>query len=45
MSTFRQNWVGIAFPLPQPARKERLLPPLFENKGSPQAEFDDLGRM
>ena len=41
MSTFQQNWAGIAFPHPQPARKERLLPPLFENEGSPQAEFDE----
>jgi hypothetical protein len=41
MSTFEQNWAGIAFPHPQPARKEHLLPPLFENEGSPQAEFDD----
>jgi sugar lactone lactonase YvrE len=41
MSTFQQNWARIAFPHPQPARKERLLPPLFENEGSPQAEFDE----
>ena len=39
MSMFQPKWVGIAFPHPQPARKERLLPPLFENKGFPQAEF------
>ena len=41
MSTFQQNWARIAFPHPQPARKERLLPPLFENEGSPQTEFDE----
>ena len=38
---FHQNLVRIAFPHPSPARKERLFPPLFENEGSPQAEFDE----
>ena len=33
MSTFQQDWAGMAFPRPQPARKERLLPPLFEKRG------------
>ena len=39
MNTFQQNWARIAFPHPQPARKERLLPPLVFKQGRKQAEF------
>ena len=42
MRMFQQNWARIAFPHPQPARKKRLLPPLFENERSPQAEFNEM---
>src|SRR5215469_6870425 len=42
MRTFQQNWARIAFPHPQPAGKKRLLPPLFENERSPQAEFNEM---